>query len=292
MFAVLVDVGYNLFFAARDANLVTADRQDSGVAAVGSLGDFAAVDLNGVVQFVINNNVIAVARVVNEDVRAVAALEAVITGAADDCIIAVAAQDCILAVAAVNVIVLFGADNAVCYGACGYRYAVFDCRAVNRLDGARIIAVVGNVEGVFLIGRVERYARACLVESYGIVEDLMFHAFRVNVVDDARNVAALNRDIALAIALDDSEDNIVAACLGSNGARRYLNRIFGAVVSDNVIAVAVVVNEDVRAVAALEAVRRSSCHCPCRRRLYHCRRRRESYLCLRALQYNRRLRCR
>ena len=93
----------------------------------------------------VGDNVVAVAFVVDEDIRAVAARKRVVGFAADYGIVAVAAVDLILACAAVNPIVFFRAGDVVGEGVCGYRHGVLNSGSVNRL---KVGAVVGNVEGL------------------------------------------------------------------------------------------------------------------------------------------------
>ena len=125
IFACIVDVGNALIGNVLHGDFLRADGQDEIVAAGRRRFDGAA-DLNDVFVLVVGDGVVAVACLVEEDIRAVAAGERVVCRAADYGIVAVAAVNLILARAAVNPIVFFRADDVVGEAVGSYRHGVLN----------------------------------------------------------------------------------------------------------------------------------------------------------------------
>ena len=113
--AVIIAVADFLADAVQNGDFAGADREDNIVAAGRNFCN-AAADLDCVFALcIVSDNVVAVARRINERVGTFAARQGIVAGAAQNCIVAASGINRVVATSAVNVVSLISADNFFAY---------------------------------------------------------------------------------------------------------------------------------------------------------------------------------
>ena len=124
-------------------------------------------------------------------------------------------------------------------------------RSVNGEHRACVIGIVGNVESVGRVVALDGSRLAVRTEFNGLFGISVF-AVVVVIGDDSAVIGTLESDLVVA----HVEDNVVATRGDNGSAPHNADNIFGLIVGNSVVAVAIVlvVKENVGAVAADEAV--------------------------------------
>ena len=101
--------------AVLNGDATFADSEDIIIANKICGSGYSARNSDYIALFVVGDNVIAVAIVIDENIFAVAAVQVIIALAANERIIAVARVNCIFARAAIDIVVFFGTNDSVSF---------------------------------------------------------------------------------------------------------------------------------------------------------------------------------